>query len=632
MSNIINVCYITDSAYFVPTLTSIISVSENNKNSELHIYVVASDIAQKDADVLEKLNAENCKIFLKKVENPYLNLGTKHRHVSKTALLKFSLPEIFSDLDKILYLDGDILVFDDLKELYQMSLEDYYAAVVSDMRAVIVNRNNVSLRLKNYFNSGVMLLNLRKMREENLTQKFAELKQNEELQRFMDQDVLNKGFNENVIFLSPKYNLQYECFSDFTHGQIAYYYGISVEQAEEIHKKPLILHLTNYKKPWNSCFCPSMKKWIYYFKKIPGFELKMKTLLKMFAMTGKTELRFRLIQMKRIIERIISFFIPIELNRFWVDLEMKLNKKLSLNKVQRDKKIIISMTSFPERIKDLKYVLYSLFNQTVKADKVVLYLSEEEFHNKENDLPEDIKEFEKYGLEIRWIKNLCSYNKLIYALKDFPDEIIVTVDDDVYYSKNLIKNLYKSYKKNPEFVHANRVHKIVTNKKGGILSYEDWAKEIDSSKTEYTNFLTGVGGVLYPPNTFNDEVFREEVFTKICPVADDVWFWAMCVLNGKMVKVAQKPVHYKYLSVERENGLNNEKTLNKTNVTGLFNDNQFDCVLNRYPMVRERIEEILQPKDEAEKALKKELPFFYLRFCGRIIVKAFNLMFKIKRY
>ncbi|MBQ6515632.1 glycosyltransferase family 8 protein, partial [bacterium] len=409
MREIINICYITDSNYFVPTLTSIMSVAENCKNSEVNIYVVCSDIKQRYLSILENIKFENCRIFIKKLDNPYLDLGTKHRHVSKTALLKFLLPEIFSDLDKILYLDGDILVYKDLAELYQTDLHEYYAAAVSDMRAVLRNKSNVSLRLGNYFNSGVMLLNLKKMREDNLTQKLSELKQNEEFQRFMDQDVLNKGFEENVIFIVPKYNFQYECFSDYKYGQIAQYYGITDEQVKDMYKKPSVLHLTNYRKPWNSFLCPCFNKWFYYFLKISDFELKAKTISDIVKATGKTEFRFWAIQIKRIIERIIWFLAPIEINRFFADIKMKLNKNLSLNTVSRNKKIIISLTTFPERIKELKYVLYSLFNQTVKADKIVLYLSEEEFKNKENDLPEDIKQFENYGLEIRWVKNLRSY-------------------------------------------------------------------------------------------------------------------------------------------------------------------------------------------------------------------------------
>ncbi|MBQ6516636.1 hypothetical protein IJI31_05595, partial [bacterium] len=200
------------------------------------------------------------------------------------------------------------------------------------------------------------------------------------------------------------------------------------------------------------------------------------------------------------------------------------------------------------------------------------------------------------------------------------------------YDKNLIKNLYKSYVKNPEYIHANRVHKIVKNSNDNILPYEYWIKEIDTSKVDFTNFLTGVGGVLYPPNVFNEEVFKEEVFTKICPYADDIWFWSMGVLNNKKVKVAQKPVRFKYINLKREKGLNDEKTLAKTNVLTMQNDDQIQNVLNQYPAVKEKLDETLQTKDVVENALKKELPLFYIRFCSRIAVKMFNLMFKIKRY
>ncbi|MBR6127334.1 glycosyltransferase family 8 protein [bacterium] len=190
MGNILNICYITDNKYFLPTLVSIISIAENCSNSSINIHVICSDISQKYIKILDSLSFRNISIIVNFVENPYKNLGEKHRHVSKTALLKFSVPYLFPNLDKILYLDSDILVFRDLENLYDIDLNNSYVAAVSDIKAVKCYHFDKKLGLDNYFNSGVMLLNLEKMRNDNISEKLVELKNSEKEQSFMDQNAL----------------------------------------------------------------------------------------------------------------------------------------------------------------------------------------------------------------------------------------------------------------------------------------------------------------------------------------------------------------------------------------------------------------------------------------------------------
>ena len=162
MGNIINICFITDNNYFVPTLTSIMSLVKNFKQHQLSINIICNNVNHKNVEFAKTLEFENVKINILKIENPYLELGEKHIHVSKAALLKFSIAQIFSELDKILYIDSDVLIFKDLIQLYETDIDNYYAAVVSDMKAVKEYQFHKKFGLKNYFNSGVMLLNLKK--------------------------------------------------------------------------------------------------------------------------------------------------------------------------------------------------------------------------------------------------------------------------------------------------------------------------------------------------------------------------------------------------------------------------------------------------------------------------------------
>lgn len=249
-----------------------------------------------------------------------------------------------------------------------------------------------------------------------------------------------------------------------------------------------------------------------------------------------------------------------------------------------DKDIIISLTSFPQRMDEIRYTLYSLLNQTVKPYKVILWLGREQFPNLEQDVPENVLKLRENGLTIEWTKNLYSYTKLVPALKKYPDNIIVTADDDIYYETDWLEKLLKSHKTNKNCIICHRAHKVKFDK-NMLAPYKKWPKKIKGCKASYLNFLTGVGGVLYPPGCLYKDVFNEELFTQLSPKADDVWFWAMAVLNKTKICIANDWIRrLTYVNPDRERGLTNEITLFSFNKKG-GNDMQIKNVLNHYPEI-----------------------------------------------
>lgn len=86
--------------------------------------------------------------------------------------------------------------------------------------------------------------------------------------------------------------------------------------------------------------------------------------------------------------------------------------------------LIISLTSHPKRIKNSHIAIESLLKQTIKADKVILWLGKDKFPNKEQDLPNELLKLREKGLTIEWCKDIGSYTKLIPALKKYPNSII----------------------------------------------------------------------------------------------------------------------------------------------------------------------------------------------------------------
>ena len=257
---------------------------------------------------------------------------------------------------------------------------------------------------------------------------------------------------------------------------------------------------------------------------------------------------------------------------------------------KREPEIILSLTSYPARIYDIHYCIYSLLIQSLKPNKIILWLGKEQFPNREKDIPKNLLEFTKYGLTIKYTKDIKSYKKLIPALNEYPNALIVTADDDIFYSQDWLDKLYNCWKNNKDCVVCHRAHRVgIENKK--LIPYNKWEHTIISDKPEFDVFFTGAGGVLYPPNSFYKDIDNEELFMKLAPNADDIWFWAMAVLNDKKIKIVDdKPfTSLIHINPEREKGLNNDRALYLSNIDNNENDIQFENILNHYPQIMEKL-------------------------------------------
>lgn len=248
---------------------------------------------------------------------------------------------------------------------------------------------------------------------------------------------------------------------------------------------------------------------------------------------------------------------------------------------KRHKKIIISLTSYPARLNTLHLCIKSLMNQTYKPDKIILYLGED---TKRSDIGSDLIELKDYGLTIITdVENLGPHKKYYYAIKEYPNDIIITVDDDVIYDELLVESLIDSYNKYPNCVSARRVHKILTDSIGKIRPYNSWqwnCKNILDPSKEL--FATGVGGVLYPPGCLNSEVFNKDNIKKLCMNADDVWLKFMEIMNDTAVAWVNSYINHPAVI----NGTQGLSALNKSNVLRCQNDvyiekmsNYFQCSL-----------------------------------------------------
>lgn len=258
----ISVVYITDEAYAMPTSVSIVSAIKNAEEDEvLDFYVLCNGVTDESKAILGSLCIDNDKVNVNMIDvenEKYAEMAKScisfsYIHVSSTALFKFNLPEILEGLEKVIYVDGDTLIQKSLKELYNWDLEDVYVAAADDAIDKIqngVHSAKVGLIHSHFFNSGVMLLNLEKMRRDKITEKLIDYRINGK-NYFMDQDALNVVLGKRRNSLPYVYNFMSTIIDNLGIEEIRQEFKLGDEiSLEEFIDSAVIVHLTDAKKPW----------------------------------------------------------------------------------------------------------------------------------------------------------------------------------------------------------------------------------------------------------------------------------------------------------------------------------------------------------------------------------------------
>jgi len=205
----------------------------------------------------------------------------------------------------------------------------------------------------------------------------------------------------------------------------------------------------------------------------------------------------------------------------------------SILNIDTNNKITISLTTFGRRINDVYLALESIAKQTLKPNRVILWLSQDEFHPEK--LPMTLINLKLRGLEIKFCKDLRSYKKIIPTIKECPNDLIITIDDDVIYNFDLIEVLYKNYLKDTKVIYCGHA-KVMKIKNKLKFDYNSWVKANENSDESLMNFPVGFGGVLYFPGCFDKEVLNVDIFMSLAPTADDIWLKAMSLINKIPVK------------------------------------------------------------------------------------------------
>ena len=248
--------------------------------------------------------------------------------------------------------------------------------------------------------------------------------------------------------------------------------------------------------------------------------------------------------------------------------------------VNAESRIIVSLTSYPARIKSVWITVASLLQQTMKPNKVVLWLAEEQFPG--HELPNSLLRFQKRGLEIRFCDDLKPHKKYYYTMQEYPEYYVITADDDILYPEDHIERLWKGHENHPDAVICHWSHQMVFEGQGEFRPYNDWiikAADIPS----YDTLAVGCNGILYPPGSLPKETFDKDKILELSLNTDDLWLKCMEVINGwKVVNCNLTPLVYFSILSTGKSGLWKDNTSEN-------NDVIWGQLMKIYPEVKDRL-------------------------------------------
>ena len=258
-------------------------IDHTSADTNYEIYVIDGGISENHKRLLESMKTENVAIAFVDIQ-PYikdlnLTIFSLKAHFTIATYYRFFLPQMFGRFDKILYLDCDITVLKDIKELFNIDIGDHYLgaafdACVAGGFSTIASLEYVSsvlqIDINRYFNAGILICNITKMVRSNFTQMCLQ-KLGEITPKFADQCILNAVCQGDITVLPQQWNMQWqiplagENYLQIMKSPLNEYYRAA--QAD-----PHIIHYAAGEKPWGSPAQPHAEIWWQYARQTPFFK------------------------------------------------------------------------------------------------------------------------------------------------------------------------------------------------------------------------------------------------------------------------------------------------------------------------------------------------------------------------
>ncbi len=258
-SNITVVCA-ADNNYAMPLAVTACSILKNlTADRKLNLYVLDGGIEPRNIDkLLQSLNSPRCNVKFADTKGLFREVPT-YGHFSEAIFHRLLIPELMpKDLHKVIYLDCDLLVLTDIGELWNIEIGDRHLLAVRDFSMPTISKgvpNHQELGIpatSKYFNSGVLVFNLDKWREDNTSSKIIEyLTKPREHTLFGDQEALNAMLWDKWSELDPKWNYLFHESSKLERVFVDSLKEICGEfNCQDIINNPYIIHFADNRKPW----------------------------------------------------------------------------------------------------------------------------------------------------------------------------------------------------------------------------------------------------------------------------------------------------------------------------------------------------------------------------------------------
>lgn len=200
-----NIAYSVDNNFIKYAIISIISIIKNDKK-KYHFHIFYSNISDDNLNKIKELELEGCALTLYKINiNIFKNMQVKE-NLPISMYFRLIIPQVLHPfVDKVLYLDADIICINELNDIFSYNLKNKIAGVINH---AYIDPYVSSLSLNHteyYFNSGVMLINTEEWKSNKILEKFL-IKINESNYKYPDQDVLNILLENRILYLDGKYN------------------------------------------------------------------------------------------------------------------------------------------------------------------------------------------------------------------------------------------------------------------------------------------------------------------------------------------------------------------------------------------------------------------------------------------
>lgn len=247
----INILVTLDENYIPYLNVMLFSLMESNRDCFFDIYWLHSGIDEKHIEPTQYLLGENGRIIpVDTNETELKNAPTTSRYPKEIYYRIFAAKYLPKDIDKVLYLDPDIIVNKSVKKLYHLPMEEYYFAAASHTGTIMTGVNSIRLDMEEnspYINSGVMLMNLDLLRkEQNYDDVFEFIEKKKNLLVLPDQDIISSLYGSRIFALDTyRYNMTELLY--ITHS--VFEKSLTLDW---VRKHSVIIHYCGKNKPWKS--------------------------------------------------------------------------------------------------------------------------------------------------------------------------------------------------------------------------------------------------------------------------------------------------------------------------------------------------------------------------------------------